>query len=493
MDSSAVSLKAMGLPRTRSHVILPVPSMKETEIYAPQYINGEKVVLIRHPHGGIFEIPELTVNNRQPIAKAMLKQAKDAVGIHPKVAAQLSGADFDGDTVLVIPNKGKAVKTMAALAALKEFDPVTAYPAYPGMKTMKAKQTEMGIVSNLITDMSIKGASIPEIVRAVRHSMVVIDAEKKNLNFRQSYADHGIAELKMKYQGKLGGGSNTLISRASSDLRVPERKPRPASEGGPIDKQTGEKRFVNTGNMYPERKPRPASMGGPIDKATGKKVFIETGKMLPKTTLTTNMLEAKDAFELSSGTQREALYADYANKLKVLANTSRKEAVNSKVIPYSPTARITYAKEVSSLSSKLNTAIKNKPLERQAQILAGVIVAAKKQANPNMDAETLKKISGQALVEARIRSGAKKQRISITNTEWEAIQAGAISTKRLSDILDNTDLDLIKQYATPRSSTVMSPAKLSKAQSLLDNGYTQSEIAESLGVSISTVNESLNK
>ena len=34
------------------------------EIYAPNYRDGENVVLIRYPHGGIFEIPELIVNNK---------------------------------------------------------------------------------------------------------------------------------------------------------------------------------------------------------------------------------------------------------------------------------------------------------------------------------------------------------------------------------------------------------------------------------------------
>ena len=67
--------------------------------------NGERVVLIRHPHGGTFEIPELTVNNKNPDARKIVGTIKsqDAIGIHHKVAEHLSGADFDGDTVLVIP------------------------------------------------------------------------------------------------------------------------------------------------------------------------------------------------------------------------------------------------------------------------------------------------------------------------------------------------------------------------------------------------------
>ena len=38
-----------------------IPSMKENEVYAPNYKNGEQVALIRYPHAGTFEIPILTV------------------------------------------------------------------------------------------------------------------------------------------------------------------------------------------------------------------------------------------------------------------------------------------------------------------------------------------------------------------------------------------------------------------------------------------------
>ena len=176
-DSSAKHLKAAGLPRTRNQVILPINSLKDNEIYAPNYRNGETVVLVRHPHGGIFEIPELTVNNRNREANRVIKNAADAVGINSKVASRLSGADFDGDTVLVIPNNAKQVKTSAPLAGLKNFDPQSQYKIdRPNELTSKGKQKQMGAISNLITDMTIKGANSNEIARAVRHSMVVIDS-----------------------------------------------------------------------------------------------------------------------------------------------------------------------------------------------------------------------------------------------------------------------------------------------------------------------------
>lgn len=470
-ESSSVTLKAMGLPRTRSHVILPVPSLKDTEVYAPQYRNGEKVVLIRHPHGGIFEIPELTVNNRNRDAIKVIGRADDAIAINPNVAKQLSGADFDGDTVLVIPNKGGSVKSQKALTALKEFDPRLSYAGFEGSKKMKNTQTEMGNISNLITDMTIRGASTSEIARAVRHSMVVIDAEKHGLNYKQSYLDHGIRELKNKYQGGTGNGATTLISRSSSDIRVPIRKPRSAAEGGPIDAKTGKKIFVKTGETY-------------IDKK---------GNVVPKTELSTKMAETDNAFTLSSGTPREALYADHANKLKALSNLSRKNAYSTPPLKYSPTAKITYDQQVKSLNAKLQIAFKNKPLERQAQILANIIVNAKLADNPGMDKDQLKKVKGQALNAARDRVGAKKQRVIISPIEWEAIQAGAISNQRLSDILDNSDIDEVKKLATPRTNTVMSAVKTQRANAMSLAGYTQAEIADALGVPTSTLNAALNR
>lgn len=467
VDSAAVHLKAAALPRQRSSVILPINSLKEGEIYAPNFRNGERVALVRYPHGGIFEIPELTVNNNHPQAKRALGQARDAVGINSKVAERLSGADFDGDTVLVIPNNKRQIKTAPALEGLKGFDPQRSYPAYEGMKRMSArtKAIEMGQVSNLITDMTIRGASTQELARAVRHSMVVIDAEKHNLNYRQSAIDNGIAQLKAKYQGGPRAGASTLISRATSAVRVPERKPRPASEGGPIDRNTGQKRFVPTGETYTNRK----------------------GQQVLKTFESRKLAETNDAHTLSSGTPIEKVYADHSNKLKALANEARKTLVNVKTTPYSPAAKAAYANEVSSLRAKLNIAQRNRPLERNAQLLANAVVRAKREANPDMEASDLKKIQGLALAEARARTGAGKQRIDITPQEWAAIQAGAVSNNTLTQILANADLDRVKELATPRASIAMTDAKASRAKAMVDAGYTQAEIADALGVSLSTL------
>lgn len=467
-DSSAVHLKAAHLPRQGNHVILPIDSLKETEIYAPNFHNGEQVVLVRHPHGGIFELPQLTVNNNNTEAKRTLGRAPDAVGIHSKVAKRLSGADFDGDTVLVIPNNHGKIKTASALESLKNFDPQHSYKLPDGQKFKGNTQQLMGGISNLITDMTIRGANHQEIARAVRHSMVVIDAEKHDLNYKQSALDAGILQLKHKYQGGGNAGASTLISKAKSEIRIPERKPRSAAAGGPIDKATGHKVFESTGET-----------------------FTKNNKVIVKTRTSTKLAETDDAHTLSSGTSIEKIYADHSNKLKSLANEARKESANTKGLSYSPSAKQTYASEVKSLDAKLNIAIRNRPLERQAHLLAKAQVDMKRAANPDMDKAEIKKLNTLALGEARRRTGAGKQEIVLTDKEWAAIQSGAISTNKLNQILNNANLDKVKELATPRRKVLMTSIKKGRALSMLRSGYTQAEIAAALGVSLTTLKNSL--
>ena len=109
-----------------------------------------------------------------------------------------------------------------------------------------------------------------------------------------------------------------------------------------------------------------------------------------------------------------------------------------------------------------------------------------------MDADTKKKIKGQALESARARVGAHKERIDPTDREWEAIQMGAISPTKLKAILDNADLDAIKRRATPRIETRLSSAQTNKIKAMQNSGYTLREIADSIGVSTSTVTAVLN-
>lgn len=472
VDSSAVHMAAAAMPRQATQVILPVSKLKDNEIYAPNFRDGERVALVRYPHGGTFEIPELTVNNRNPDAKKLLGQAKDAVGINHRVAERLSGADFDGDSVVVIPNNSGKVKSSPALKGLKDFDPqVYKIPKGSNIPVMTSSQKamEMGKVSNLITDMTIRGASQDELASAVRHSMVVIDGEKHKLNYKQSAEDNRIAALSKKYQGKAGGGASTLISRATSEKYIPERKARSAANGGPVDPVTGKRMWEETGRVVKDA----------------------NGNERPRTQKVAKLALTDDANTLSSGSTIEGVYATHSNRLKSLANEARRESMSTKDIPYSPSAKKAYAKEVASLDSKLNVAKQNQPRERQAQIVANGIVSAKRKANPNLEKDEVKKIKSQALNAARVRTGANKQRIQLTDGEWAAIQAGAISTHKLEEILRNSDVDSVRDRATPRAKPSVSTAKKARAKAMLASGYTQSEVADALGVPLSTLTSAM--
>lgn len=477
-DYDAVHLQAAALPRQKYQVILPITSMKDNEVYAPNYKNGETVALVRYPHGGTFEIPILTVNNKQAEARRVLGNTpKDAIGINSKVAERLSGADFDGDTVMVIPcNSGKSkVKITSTPQLIKDFDPKLEYGGKKEgtFKQMRDTQKEMGVISNLITDMTIKGATREELARAVRHSMVVIDAEKHKLDYKQSEIDNGISSLKKKYQGTVEDGryhegASTLISRAKSEVSVVKRQGSPK-----IDEKTGE------------------LVWKPVDDP----VYVDkrTGRTKVRTQPSTKMAETKDAYTLVSDVDSpiERAYANYANKMKALANQARLEMLSTGKVPYSASAKETYRAKVDSLTAKLNVALKNAPRERQAQTIANAVVAAKKQDNPGMTSGEIKKASQQALTQARSMVGAKKETIKITDREWEAIQAGAISENRLRQIIDNADIDVLRQRATPRASTTLSTAKMQKITSMNASGYSTSEIAEALGISTSTVSNYL--
>lgn len=495
-DSAAVHLKAASLPRQATKVLLPIPSMKPTEIYAPTMRNGERVALVRFPHGGTFEIPQLTVNNRNPEARRILGTAAkgrthDSVGIHHSVAERLSGADFDGDTVLVIPNNKGVVKSTEALEKLKGFDPhVYKIPKGSPISVIDSdrKQQEMGKISNLVTDMTLKGASTEELSRAVRHSMVVIDSEKHELDFKQSEKDHGILALKERYQGGKNRGAATLISRARSDTHPDEKRARRQSEGGPVDPKTGKKVFVETGRMRPQTRTI-------IDPSTGRKTKVPTGKMIRVTQKSEKLVETSDARTLISdtNTRMEIIYASHSNRLKALANTARKEALRTKTRPYSPSAKKVYSHEVDSLTAKLNLAKKNAPLERQAQIMANTIVGQQRQAHPHMEKDEIKKVKQLALNEARARTGAKKTRIDITQQEWNAIQAGAITNHRLTEILRHADAESVKKLALPREQHKMSSSERLRAESMLASGYTQAEVADQLGVGLTTLKVGLTE
>lgn len=540
-DSKSVHLKAAGLPRQASKLILPAPEIKPNEIVAPTYKDGEHVVLVRFPHGGKFEIPELVVNNKgNKKALNMLGKAIDAVAIHPSAASRLSGADFDGDTVLVIPvNRRIKVDTInpdkyEELKGLKDYDtgiydrtkasgitkenfnsrkdslyirkgdtfepvgnrrfnPSAEY--YEASETFKRmnKQTKgfkMGEISNLINDMTLKDAHLDELARAVKHSMVVIDAEKHDLNYQQSYKDNRIAELHKKYQGKAQGGASTLISRARKNVEKPARE-----EGG-VDfypsKMTPEEReaYYRGEKVYrpsTETKPR-------LNKKTGEWEYK------PKTKEYKWLSYVDDAYEITSGgskknpgTQMEAVYAEHSNKMKALANDVRKELRAIKQPHVSQSAKSTYRDEIRSLNEKYDQVMKNKPLERQANLIGNEQLKAWMKANDGQyDKDDLKKKRSQFQNGARYRVGKEAYRPKFTPKEWEAIQARAYAPSRARVLIAAADTDHVRELAMPKQKVTITPAMKNQIKAYSRGDWTIKEIADHLHLSTSTVSKILS-
>lgn len=544
-DSAAVHLKGAALPRQQSHVLIPIPEMKDNEIYAPNFKNGEKVVLVRYPHGSISEIPELIVNNRVKAAQNVIgTNSRDAVGINSNVAMRLSGADFDGDTALVIPNNKGEILHRDTFEALKGFD-TSDYAYARGEKHIRVgdgdgfvKGLQMGEVTNLITDMTLLGAGEDEIAKALKHSMVIIDAEKHDLNWKKSELDNDIRALKEKYQGKPTGGASTIVSRSTSPVYVNNYKLGETrvlkdekgnviynEDGAPKtkvfywDPDTGKKLKTETGEYSVELPIKNLKTGKKVladiktDIKTGKQYLnyfdpnkgewvkdynIDQGKKKYKQKVSTKMFETEDAYSLvgTPNEPKEIAYAEHANYLKNLGNQARAEISRTKTQQYNKEAAKKYkaSGEIASLNVKLNDALKNAPLERQAQILANNYVSEFKRSHPDADKDDYKKAKTKALNEARATTGAKKHQIYITDSEWKAIQAGAISNNKLEQILNNADEDRVKELATPRrDSGALSAAQIASVIQMAHNGYTNAEIAEGLGVSASTISKLINE
>ena len=506
-DSAAEQLKAVGFAGQKTKVILPFTSIKDGEIYDPNFNDGEKVALIRFPHSGTFEIPVLTVNNKNKDAKEVIGNGKDAVGINSKAASQLSGADFDGDTAVVVPLSSAKVKASPAIPGLADYDTdkwkvpeekqmdrkvldslkgdarkayINEQLALGKIKPMdsRTKGIQMGEVSNLITDMTLHDAPIDDIVRAVKHSMVVIDAQKHYLDWQQSAKYYGISELKEKYQGSKKGGASTLISQSKAEWDMPKREELTTLRSDMTDKEradflAGKRVFRETGEVYRRQNPE-----------TG--VWEDTNVL--KTQKVKRMQVVEDANELSSGTRMEAIYAQYANKMKAMADAARKEARSTPRLEQDLKARKEYADCDKSLRMKVVDAKKNKPLEKQAQLIANAKMDALRERYPDLSKDDIKKWKNKYLTQARERVGASKQNVVITDREWEAIQKRAISENLLNDILSNTDRDKLKERAMPRETkNTLSSAKISVAKARLRAGFTQAEVADELGVSVTTL------
>ena len=478
-DSAAVHLKAAALPRQETKVILPLENIKDNEVYAPTYRNGEEVVLIRYPHQGVFEIPRLIVNNNNPEGIKVLGDAKKAIGINSKVAEQLSGADFDGDTVTVIPTVNQNIRTSKPLDGLKNFDAKTTYKAYDGMPKVGKEdgfdtQMQMGMISNLVTDMTIKGASESELVRATKHALVVIDAEKHQLNWKQSFKDQQIDQLKEKYQGGAKSGASTIISKAKGRFDVPMRADR-----YDVDPETGKKIQYTSKDAYWTDK---------------------DGKVHTRYDHSTKMAETDDAFKLVSRdaagktTTIETVYANHANRLKALANEVRKEWYNTPNGKLDRSAAELYSDEVKSLGDKLRLSEMNAPNERLAQAVASKWIKKYKDSHPGLTKDDEKKYRDQVIKATRAKAGAlprDKRAIKVTDREWEAIVAGAFSSDKTRKILTYMDSDEVLSRTTPYQSRTISPAKISRAKAMLNAGYTWADVADAVGVSESALRDKI--
>lgn len=526
-DSAAVHLQAAALPGQKYHVIIPINTLRDDEIYAPGYKDGTKLALIRYPHGGTFEIPILTVNNSNKLGKSIISpDSVDAVGITKKVADQLSGADFDGDTAMAIPthdSRGRVkVTSTKELDGLKNFEAKDTYGTklesdgnYYNINTgnkiilMKNDKTgtdntqiEMGKISNLITDMTLGGASDSEKAAAVRHSMVVIDAGKHKLDYKQSEVDNHIKSLKNKYQRtidadgniKTGSGASTIISRASGQATVDKR------QGTPKINKKGTTWYDPTipeGSYIYKTADNLEYQVAKTNKRTGE-VIVTTKTRTQKST---KMGETEDANTLVSAARHpmELVYADYANNMKELARTARLAYTDTNKIAYDKEAAKVYAKEVATLKEKVTTSRLNKPKEREALRRANVEINDKQKAfeletGTKMKTGDIKKKSQAALTKYRSELGSisrKKRNVQITDKEWSAIQSGAVSETILKKILDNTDIAELRQRAMPKETSSLNNAQLVRVKSLSNSGYSLAAIAEKMGKSPTVISKYL--
>lgn len=574
-ETDAVDLKAMALPGQKWNVIIPIPSMPDNEVYAPGYKDGETVALVRYPHEGIFQIPILTVNNKRKEGQKVIgKDTIDAVGINANVAQTLSGADFDGDTVMLIPCNSSTSKVkinskpIERYEGLKDFEPSDFYGPdgdgpikdangekhyYQNGKEYKLisedqKQREMGVASNLIMDMSLQNATEKEIARATRYAMTVIDAVKHELNIKQCYADNDIDALKHKYQVNINedgtvhyGGASTLITRSKSETskaktqgspHIDEKWDPAQNKWIPTGKNEGKVYYKPADNLYYPRgsydkdthirtlytvdgqqikyntsDPKEYNKYSPVeavDPKTGVTTFrSKDGSIEYETTYSktksTKMRETDDAFTLisSSRTPQEIAYGEFANTLKAMANEARKEYIQTPEISYNPEAKAQYKNEYDSLITKLKISEKNSPKEQQAQVMANMVVQAKKEAAAQegikLTSKELGKIQQKAITQARLDVGAERYQIDITEKEWEAIQNGAIGSSNLSKILLKADPSQVYKYAIPQNSKGLTPGQIQRIKTLNSKNYTLAQIASIVGVSTSTVYDYINE
>ena len=555
-DVRAKELKAVGFKDQACKVLLPWKEIKDGEIYAPHLENGTEVALVRYPYSGDFETPKLTVNNKYKGPREVIGNGSDAVGINAYTASLLSGADFDGDTVLVIPlDKNPDFKHGKPLPGLDGFDDKAEYgipdefkvdkklmqkkknefkrqlyEEHPEMnKIERAKAVKewekkylhqqekegkvapiskayaynlMGVTTNLIMDMTLRGdAPNEDLEKAVKHSMVLIDAEKHYLDYKRSADENKIKALQREYQpkpdGEGSGGPQTLVTKAKSEVRVPEYEEL-------TSRLTPDSKVAKRYKLTPEQIDEYNAMwdaGEHVRIPTGKHVykwskkeqaFVDKG---PKRVESTWMDETSDAYTLSSGTMMESYFAKYANHMKELGKKARAEAraLEHNLPGVDKAAQRLYKDEVKSLKEKIESSRKNIPIERQAQLIANVKMEALRVSNTDWTEDDEKKWRNKLIEQARKKAHSSRERFTITDREWEAIQAHALPSTDVKQLLRHANQDELKQRSRPRQVYKMTSAEIAKAQRMLNrkNPPTLAEVAATFGVSVTTLQKSV--
>ena len=117
------------------------------------------------------------------------------------------------------------------------------------------------------------------------------------------------------------------------------------------------------------------------------------------------------------------------------------------------------------------------------------------------DKDKFKKVKSRYLAEGRALYSAKKGSIKLTDKQWEAINAGAVSSTLFSQLISNIDADTLREMALPKKNeSGLSQSEINQIQALANRtradgtkAYTTAEIAKKFGISASTVNKTLQK
>ena len=335
-----------------------------------------------------------------------------------------------------------------------------------------------------------------EIARAVKHSMVVIDAEKHKLNYKRSAEENGIDALMKRYMTHVDRVKYGELERWNPKTRKMDRVIDPEKLKKDLNPDA---KYTSASTIISRHKQTVITDGYQVEVPDYKSKKDGATKMVwrnKKETYVINMLKDANVLLGPNATKTEHHYADYVNDLKAFKNKVDDEMANIKMPARDPKAAKIYASEVLSMKEKVDQVKVNRIKERQAQRMAEV--TSKAEIARRSEDEVLKKddisrIKQQALNKARSMVGAGRNPVKITDDEWDAVQANAVSGTLLKELVSFMDDAQLKTLATPRENKVMTDSRKAKAKALLANGYTISQVAEAMGVSPSTIGKIKNE